>query len=227
MVDTINQYKNIQAEVDAAVLEVVRSGRYINGPWVHAFRENLGKFLGAESVIACANGTDALQVALMALNLEPGAEVITSPFTFFATAEVIALLGLRPVFVDIDPDTYNIDPGKIEAAITDKTGCIIPVHLFGQPADMEPIMEIAKKHELYVIEDNAQAIGADYTMSDGETIKPDKSATSVAFPFTPAKTWVHSAMQVSSPAIPLRWVRSARSSATTVARFATTTNASE
>ncbi|MEM7038222.1 MAG: DegT/DnrJ/EryC1/StrS family aminotransferase, partial [Bacteroidota bacterium] len=171
MVDTITQYGKIREEVDAAIREVVESGMYINGPAVHRFRENLASYLGAERVVACANGTDALQVALMALELQPGDEVITVPFTFFATAEVIALLGLRPVFVDIDPDTFNIDPAKIEAAITEKTKCIIPVHLFGQPCDMEAIMKIARKHNLYVIEDAAQSIGADNTFSDGKTYK--------------------------------------------------------
>ncbi len=162
MVDTITQYHNIKKEVDAAVSEVVASGMYINGPAVQKFRASLGSYLDAKHVIACGNGTDALQVALMALELEPGDEVITTPFTFFATAEVIALLGLVPVFVDIEADTYNIDPSKIEAAITEKTRCIVPVHLFGQVANMEAIMEIADKRKLYVIEDAAQSIGADY-----------------------------------------------------------------
>ena len=175
MVDTITQYHHIKDEVDAAVSEVVASGMYINGPAVKEFRKNLGAYLGADHVIACANGTDALQVALMALELQPGDEVITVPFTFFATAEVIALLGLVPVFVDIEPDTYNIDPKKIEAAITDKTRCIIPVHLFGQVAHMEEIMKIAEQHNLYVIEDAAQSIGSDYTFEDGRkgTISAD------------------------------------------------------
>ena len=171
MVDTTTQYAHIRAEVDAAIREVLETGIYIGGPWVNRFREDLGEYLGAKHVIACANGTDALQVALMALELQPGDEVLTSPFTFFATAEVIALLGLRPVFVDIDPHTFNIDPAKIEAAITPRTKCIIPVHLFGQSSDMEPIMEIAEKHKLWVIEDNAQAIGAEYTMRDGSKVK--------------------------------------------------------
>jgi dTDP-4-amino-4,6-dideoxygalactose transaminase len=171
MVDTITQYHHIKEEVDAAISEVVASGMYINGPAVQRFRQNLGTYLDAKHVIACANGTDALQVALMALELQPGDEVITVPFTFFATAEVIALLGLVPVFVDIEPDTYNIDPAKIEAAITEKTRCIIPVHLFGQVANMEAIMNIAEKHKLFVIEDAAQSIGADYIFSDGRRVK--------------------------------------------------------
>ncbi|MEM0997331.1 MAG: DegT/DnrJ/EryC1/StrS family aminotransferase [Bacteroidota bacterium] len=171
MVDTITQYHHIKDEVDAAVSAVVASGMYINGPAVKQFRASLGEYLGASKVIACGNGTDALQVALMALDLAPGDEVITSPFTFFATAEVIALLGLVPVFVDIETDTYNLDPTKIEAAITDRTRCIMPVHLFGHVAHMEPIMELAEQHKLYVIEDAAQSIGADYIFSDGRRQK--------------------------------------------------------
>lgn len=171
MVDTITQYAHIKNEVDAAVSEVIASGKYINGPTVHTFRKNLATYMGAEHVIACANGTDALQVALMALDLQPGDEVITVPFTFFATAEVMALLGLKPVFVDIDPLTFNIDASKIEAAITEKTRAIVPVHLYGQPADMATIMDIADRHQLYVIEDAAQSIGAACTLADGSTVK--------------------------------------------------------
>lgn len=171
MVDTVSQYARIRKEVDAAIQEVLETGIYIGGPWVNRFREDLAAYLGAKHVIACANGTDALQVALMALDLQPGDEVITSPFTFIATVEVIALLGLVPVFADIDPDTFNIDPTKIEARITPRTKCIIPVHLFGQNSDMEAIMAIADRHKLWVVEDNAQAIGADYTFSDGRSLK--------------------------------------------------------
>jgi UDP-2-acetamido-2-deoxy-ribo-hexuluronate aminotransferase len=167
MVDTITQYRHIQKEVDAAIHEVLESGAYINGPAVKRFTQNFAAYLGAKQVIPCANGTDALQIALMALDLKPGDEVITSPFTFFATAEVIALLGLIPVFVDVDPDTFNMDPAKLEAAITSDTKCIIPVHLFGLVSDMEAIMEVANRHGLWVIEDNAQAIGAKYTFKDG------------------------------------------------------------
>ncbi len=169
MVDTITQYENIKSDVDAAIAEVVASGMYINGPAVKQFVANLATYLGAERVIPCANGTDALQVALMALELEPGDEVITVPFTFAATVEVVALLGLKPVFVDVTDDSFNMDTAAIEAAITERTKAIIPVHLFGQPADMQPIMDIAKKHNLYVIEDAAQSIGATYTMADGTT----------------------------------------------------------
>jgi UDP-2-acetamido-2-deoxy-ribo-hexuluronate aminotransferase len=171
MVDTVTQYAHIRSEVDAAIHDILETGIYIGGPYVSRFRENLGKYLGVSHMIACANGTDALQIALMALELQPGDEVITSPFTFFATAEVIALLGLVPVFADIDPRTFNLDAAKIEAKITPRTKCIVPVHLFGQLADMAAIMEIAQRHNLYVIEDNAQAIGADYTYQDGRTVR--------------------------------------------------------
>jgi UDP-2-acetamido-2-deoxy-ribo-hexuluronate aminotransferase len=167
MVDTLSQYKRIAEEVDSAILNVVRSGMFIGGPVVNAFKENLQKYLNCAHVIPCANGTDALQIALMALDLQPGDEVITPAFTYFATAEVVALLRLTPVFVDVNPLTFNIDPAQIEAKITNKTKVILPVHLFGQPAEMEAILSIAKKYNLYVVEDNAQAIGADYTFSDG------------------------------------------------------------
>lgn len=163
MVDLVGQYKKIKPEVDAAIQEVVDSAFFINGPQVTQFQNNLEKYLGIKHVIPCGNGTDALQVALMALDLKPGDEVITTSFTFIATAEVIALLNLTPVLVDVDPDTFNIDPKAIEASITPKTRAIIPVHLFGQCADMHTIKDIAKKHNLFVIEDTAQAIGAEYT----------------------------------------------------------------
>lgn len=171
MVDTLTQYEHIREDVDAAIADVLKSGAYINGPWVNQFRQHLAEYLGVKHVIACANGTDALQIALMALELQPGDEVITAPFTFFATAEVVALLGLKPVFVDVDPDTFNIDVSKIEAAITPRTRVIMPVHLFGLPAEMDSIMEIAEKHGIYVVEDNAQALGSTYTHSDGKAVK--------------------------------------------------------
>lgn len=170
MVDLKTQYENIKAEVDAAILECVSSTWFIGGPNVNAFKENLAKYLGVKHVIPCANGTDALQIAMMAVGLKAGDEVILPAFTYVATAEVVALLGLKPVMVDVDLDTFNIKVDAIEAAITPKTKAIVPVHLFGQVADMEAIMEIAEKHNLFVIEDNAQAIGADYTFSDG-TVK--------------------------------------------------------
>lgn len=170
MVDLAGQYKKIKPEVDAAIENILSTAGFIGGPYVKSFQENLEKYLEIKHVIPCANGTDALQVAMMALNLQPGDEVITTTFTFIATAEVIALLRLTPVLVDVEKDTYNIDINALEKAITPRTKAIVPVHLFGQSAKMEEIMAIAKKHNLYVIEDNAQAIGADYTFSNG-TIK--------------------------------------------------------
>jgi UDP-2-acetamido-2-deoxy-ribo-hexuluronate aminotransferase len=171
MVDVGTQYRNMKSEIDSAVLEVIESGQFINGPKVKAFQADLEKFLDVKHVIPCANGTDALQIALMALDLKPGDEVIVPAFTYVATAEVIALLRLTPVMVDVDPDTYNLTAEIIEKAITPKTKAVVPVHLFGQCSDMEPIMDLAKKHNIYVVEDNAQAIGADYTFADGRTQK--------------------------------------------------------
>ena len=171
MVDLRSQYLNMKEEIDKAVHEVIDSCAFINGPAVQGFQKDLEKYLGIKHVIPCANGTDALQVAMMALGLEPGDEVITTSFTFIATAEVIALLRLTPVLVDVDADTFNIDPKAIEKAITPKTKAIVPVHLFGQTAPMEEIMAIAEKHKLFVIEDNCQAIGADYIFSDGSKKK--------------------------------------------------------
>jgi len=171
MVDLVGQYKKIKPEVDSAISEILSNASFINGPAVKQFQTSLEKYLGIKHVIPCANGTDALQVAMMALNLQPGDEVITTSFTFIATAEVIALLRLTPVLVDVDPETFNIDPEAIERAITPRTKAIVPVHLFGQSADMDAIMEIAGKHNLFVIEDNAQAIGADYTSKDGSVRK--------------------------------------------------------
>lgn len=167
MVDLVAQYEKIQPEIDAAVINVIRSSAFINGPEVKAFQAELEAYLGAKHVIPCANGTDALQIAMMALGLKPGDEVITASFTYVATAEVIALLGLTPVLVDVYPGTFDIDIEAIEKAITPATKAIVPVHLFGQCADMERIMALAKKHNLFVIEDTAQAIGADYTFADG------------------------------------------------------------
>ena len=167
MVDLKGQYLKIKKEVDEAVLRVLDTTAFINGPEVNNFQKSLEEYLDVKHVIPCANGTDALQVAMMGLGLKPGDEVITSDFTFVATVEVIALLGLTPVLVDVIPDTFNIDPAAIEKAITPKTKAIVPVHLFGQCADMEAIMEIAKKHNLFIIEDTAQGIGADYIFRDG------------------------------------------------------------
>jgi UDP-2-acetamido-2-deoxy-ribo-hexuluronate aminotransferase len=171
MVDLVGQYEKIQAEIDQAVLNVIRSSAYINGPEVKAFQSELEKYLGVKHVIPCANGTDALQIAMMALGLKPGDEVITASFTYVATAEVIALLKLKPVLVDVLPGTFTIDPVAFEKTITPATKAVVPVHLFGQCAQMDRIMEISKKHNLYVIEDTAQAIGADYKMPDGSKVK--------------------------------------------------------
>jgi dTDP-4-amino-4,6-dideoxygalactose transaminase len=167
MVDLKTQYHRVKNEIDKAILDVVENTAFINGPAVKEFQTGLENYMHVKHVVNCANGTDALQIAMMALDLKPGDEVITTSFTFVATVEVIALLQLTPVLVDALPGTYNIDPVALEKAITPKTKAIVPVHLFGQCADMESIMAIANKHNLYVIEDNCQAVGAYYTFSDG------------------------------------------------------------
>ena len=187
MVDLKGQYEKIKNEVDSAIHEVIDNTAFINGPAVKHFQENLEKYLGVKHVIPCANGTDALQVSMMALDLKPGDEVITTSFTFIATAEVIALLGLTPVLVDVDPHTFNIDPASVERAITAKTKAIVPVHLFGQCADMDAIMEIVRKHKLHVIEDNCQAIGADYLFADGSRKKAGTIAEIGCTSFFPSK----------------------------------------
>lgn len=187
MVDLVGQYNKIKPEVDSAIQEILSTAAFINGPHVKTFQENLQQYLNVKHVIPCANGTDALQVAMMALNLEPGDEVITTTFTFIATAEVIALLRLKPVLVDIEKDSYNIDPEAVERAITPKTKAIVPVHIFGQCANMEAIMDIAHRHNLYVVEDNAQAIGADYTFSDGTVKKSGTIGTIGCTSFFPSK----------------------------------------
>jgi dTDP-4-amino-4,6-dideoxygalactose transaminase len=171
MVDLVSQYEKIKPEIDSAISEVIENAHFINGPEVTNFSEDLKDYLGVKNVIPCANGTDALQIAMMALGLKPGDEVITPSFTYIATTEVIALLGLKPVFVEVNKDTFCIDAEAIEKAITPKTKAIVPVHLYGQAADMNAIMIIAKKHNLYVIEDNAQAIGSDYHLTDGSVVK--------------------------------------------------------
>lgn len=171
MVDLKGQYKQIKEEVDAAIMEVIESATFINGPEVHEFQKELEEYLGVKHVIPCANGTDALQIAMMALGLKPGDEVITADFTFAATVEVIALLQLTPVLVDVDPVTFNIDVEAIKKAITPKTKAIVPVHLFGLSAKMDEIMALADEHNLFVIEDNAQAIGANYNSKDGSSKK--------------------------------------------------------
>lgn len=170
MVDLHGQYLKIKPQVDKGIQEVIDTCAFINGPQVKEFGEELAKYTGAKHVITCANGTDALQIALMALELKPGDEVIVPAFTYVASAEVIGLLGLTPVMVDVDPNTFNVTAENIKKAISPKSKAIIPVHLFGQSCDMEPIMKLAKEHNLYVIEDNAQAIGSVYTFSDGKKL---------------------------------------------------------
>ncbi|MEO7045810.1 MAG: DegT/DnrJ/EryC1/StrS family aminotransferase [Ferruginibacter sp.] len=170
MVDTKTQYQKIKAEVDAAVIAVMESSQFIGGKVLNDFAANLAAYHQSKHVIPCANGTDALQIAMMALGLKAGDEVITPSFTYIATVEVAALLGIKPIFVEVDPKTFCIDIAAIEKAITPKTKAIVPVHLYGHAADMEPIMALAAKHNLFVIEDNAQGIGNDYTFSDG-TVK--------------------------------------------------------
>lgn len=171
MVDLKSQYHHIKDQIDKAVIDCISSTAFINGPAVKEFQTNLEHYLGVKHVIPCANGTDSLQIAMMALDLKPGDEVICPAFTYVATAEVIGLLGLTPVMVDVDPQTFNITAQNIEKAITPKTKAIVPVHLYGQSCDMESIMQLASKYNLYVIEDNAQAIGADYTFADGSKAK--------------------------------------------------------
>ncbi|MCT4033778.1 DegT/DnrJ/EryC1/StrS family aminotransferase [Elizabethkingia anophelis] len=187
MVDLQGQYQKIKNEADAAVLKVMESAAFINGPEVKEFTTELQNYLDVKHVIPCANGTDALQIALMALDLQEGDEVITADFTFAATVEVIHLLKLKSVLVDVDYNTFTIDIDKLKAAITPKTKAIIPVHLFGQCANMEEILKVAKEHNLYVIEDNAQAIGADYTFSDGVKKKSGTMGTLGTTSFFPSK----------------------------------------
>ncbi len=187
MVDLKGQYEAIKDRVNTSISEVIDSTAFINGPEVHAFQKELETYLGVKHVIPCANGTDALQIAMMGLGLQPGDEVITADFTFAATVEVIALLQLTPVLVDVEPDTFNIDPEAIRRAITPKTKAIVPVHLFGQCAHMDAIMDIAKEHNLYVIEDNAQGIGASYQFKDGRKVKTGAIGHVAATSFFPSK----------------------------------------
>ncbi len=187
MVDLKSQYLKIKPEIDAAIMSVLENTAFINGPEVKAFQSELESYLKVKHVIPCANGTDALQIAMMALGLKPGDEVITADFTYVATAEAIALLGLTPVLVDVVPDTFDIDLIALEKAITAKTKAIVPVHLFGQCADMEGLMAIAKKHNLAVIEDTAQAIGATFTFSSGEKHKAGTIGTVGCTSFFPSK----------------------------------------
>ncbi|KAF2518174.1 DegT/DnrJ/EryC1/StrS family aminotransferase [Flavobacterium salilacus subsp. salilacus] len=187
MVDLKGQYDKIKDTVNASIQEVLDNTAYINGPEVHKFQKNLEEYLDVKHVIPCANGTDALQIAMMGLDLQPGDEIITADFTFAATVEVIALLQLTPVLVDVEPDTFNISVEAVRNAITPKTKAIVPVHLFGQVADMEDIMALAEEHNLYVIEDNAQAIGANYTYADGTKKKAGTMGHVASTSFFPSK----------------------------------------
>ena len=187
MVDLKGQYEKIKSEIDAAVISVMESSAFVNGPEVHALQKEMEDYLGVKHVIPCANGTDALQISLMAMGLERGDEVITSDFTFAATVEVIALLGLKQVLVDVDPDTMVMDTEALRRAITPRTRAIIPVHLFGQCAPMEEVMQIAREHNLLVLEDTAQAIGAEYTFADGTVKKAGTIGNMGATSFFPSK----------------------------------------
>ena len=187
MVDLKSQYEKIKQTVDTSIQEVLDTNTYINGPKVHEFQKNLEEYLGVKHVIPCANGTDALQIAMMGLGLQPGDEVITADFTFAATVEVIALLQLTPVLVDVNVVNMNISLDGIRKAITPKTKAIVPVHLFGRAANMDAIMDIAKEHNLYVIEDNAQAIGANFTSRDGVKRKVGTIGHVGATSFFPSK----------------------------------------
>jgi len=187
MVDLKGQYENIKEQVNSSILNVLETTAFVNGPEIHEFQKELETYLGVKHVIPCANGTDALQIAMMGLGLKPGDEVITADFTFAATVEVIALLQLTPVLVDVDPVNFNIDTEAIKKAITPNTKAIVPVHLFGLAANMDEIMAIAEEHNLYVIEDNAQAIGADYIMKDGTVKKTGTIGHVASTSFFPSK----------------------------------------
>ncbi len=187
MVDLKSQYEKIKPEIDKSISDVINTTSFINGPAVKEFQSALEKYLGVKHVIPCANGTDALQISMMALGLKPGDEVIAPSFTFIATAEVVAVLGLTPVLVDVEPDTFNISPEAILKAITPRTKAIVPVHLFGQTADMDAIMEIAKKHNLFVIEDACQSIGSDYQNAAGEWKKSGTIGNIGCTSFFPSK----------------------------------------
>jgi UDP-2-acetamido-2-deoxy-ribo-hexuluronate aminotransferase len=187
MVDLKGQYSRIKEQVDSSILNVIETTAFVNGPEVHGFQKELEDYLGVKNVIPCANGTDALQIAMMGLGLKPGDEVITADFTFAATVEVIALLGLTPVLVDVDPVNFNIDTGAIKKAITPKTKAIVPVHLFGLAANMDEIMDIANAHNLFVIEDNAQGIGGVYTSKNGTKKKTGTIGHVASTSFFPSK----------------------------------------
>lgn len=187
MVDLKRQYHNIKSEIDTAILNVVESTAFIGGPDVQSFAKELAQYLDVKHVIPCANGTDALQIALMALGLEPGDEVITTSYTYIATVEVVALLRLKPVFVDVDADTFTMNIDSVKKAITPKTKAIIPVHLYGQCVNMEPLLALAKEHNIPVVEDNAQAIGGTYTFSDGTKKKTGSMGIIGCTSFFPSK----------------------------------------
>ena len=187
MVDLVSQYEKIKPEVLSSIEEILDTASFINGPAVKSFQSDLEQYLDVKHVIPCANGTDALQIALMALELKPGDEVITSDFTFAATVEVVKLLQLKPVLVDVDSDNFNISFEAIKNAITPRTRVIIPVHLFGQCADMEPLLELAKKNDIHLIEDTAQGIGAKYTFSDGKSCAAGTMGTIGTTSFFPSK----------------------------------------
>ena len=187
MVDLKRQYQKIKSEIDASILNVLDSTAFINGPEVNHFATELAAYLGVKHVIPCANGTDALQISLMALGLKPGDEVVTPSYTYIATVEVVALLHLTPVFVDVDADTFTMSIDSVRKAITPKTKAIIPVHLYGQSVDMEPLLALAKEHNIPVIEDNAQAIGSTYTFSDGRTVKTGSMGAIGCTSFFPSK----------------------------------------
>jgi UDP-2-acetamido-2-deoxy-ribo-hexuluronate aminotransferase len=187
MVDLQGQYLRIKPEIDAAIQQVLDTTTFIQGPAVQQFADSLAAYLQVKTVIPCANGTDALQIAMMALDLKPGDEVILPVHTYVATAEVIALLGLTPIFIEVDENTFNLDVTQLESKITSRTKAIVPVHLYGQCADMEPILKIAGKHDLFVIEDAAQALGAEYTFSDGRKNKAGTMGTIGSTSFFPSK----------------------------------------
>ena len=187
MVDLVSQLEKIKPSVEAVINEVLSTAQFINGPEVKSFQSELENYLGVKHVVPCANGTDALQIALMALGLKSGDEVITPSFTYIATTEVIALLGLKPIFVEVDQDSFCMDPESIENAITEKTKAIVPVHLYGQACNMNEIMSVARKYKLKVIEDNAQAIGSDYTLSDGSKVKTGSIGDIGCTSFFPSK----------------------------------------
>lgn len=187
MVDLQQQYARIKLQVDSAISEVLETAAFINGKPVTEFSQSLSAYLNIPNVIPCANGTDALQIALMGLGLKPGDEVITPSFTFIATTEVVALLGLKPVFAEVDPKTFCLDPMSVEKQITKKTKAIVPVHLYGQSAPMKEIMDLAHKYNLHVIEDNAQAIGSDYLSPEGKTQKTGTIGTVGTTSFFPSK----------------------------------------